>query len=375
MKNIAIIVAGGTGQRFDSKTPKQYTYSILTKTISKFLASELIDAIQVVIRPDDLELYKNCTEGLNLLPVAFGGKTRSDSVRNGLHSIGKYNPELVLIHDANRPYVSVALINEIVANLQINKAGGVAPVLAITETTKRISSNNIENLDRSNLFALQTPQGFHFKQIFSVIKENEIEFTDETSLAEHYNIPVKYILGEKDNIKITTLKDIEMQQEIRTGIGFDAHKFKNDISEDNFVILGGIKIPYKHKIEAHSDGDVLIHALVDAILGSIACGDIGMHFPPSDPKWKNANSKDFLTHANNLLLEKNGRINNIDITVICEKPHLSEYKEQIQHNLAQILSIEKNRVSIKATTTEKMGFTGRGEGIAVQAIATITIIS
>lgn len=373
MKTIAIIVAGGMGTRFSSNIPKQYTNNILKSSIVKFLNSSKIDAIQVVIRPEDQELYDEVASGFNLLPVIFGGATRSASVKNGMEAIEKYNPELVLIHDANRPYLSTNLIDEIVASLLMNKDGGVAPVLPITETTKRINGSNIENIERSNLFTMQTPQGFHFQQIFSVIKTNKLEFTDETSLAEHYNIQIKYIQGEKNNIKITTLKDIVMQQEIRTGMGFDAHKFSDEINADNFVMLGGIRIPHKHKIEAHSDGDVLIHALVDAILGSIACGDIGMHFPPSDSKWKNANSVDFLIHANKLLKEKNGHINNIDITVICEKPHLSKYKELMQNNLAKILSIEQNKVSVKATTTEKMGFTGRGEGIAVQAIATISI--
>ncbi|MEK6734222.1 MAG: 2-C-methyl-D-erythritol 2,4-cyclodiphosphate synthase, partial [Pseudomonadota bacterium] len=196
---------------------------------------------------------------------------------------------------------------------------------------------------------------------------------DESSLMKIHDFPISYIPGDRDNIKISFKEDLKMKLEIRSGIGFDAHKFAENISMDNHVMLGGVKIPYERKLEAHSDGDVLIHSLVDAILGAIGEGDIGLHFPPSDAKWKNANSVMFLEFANNLVKQKNGAINNIDVTVICEKPRLSQYKDEIKNNLAKILSITSDRVNVKATTTEKMGFTGRGEGIAVQAIATISL--
>ena len=372
MKTIALIVAGGFGRRFGGEIPKQYTSSILTKTIKKFLESK-VDNVQVVIRPEDQKFYLQAINGMNLLPVVFGGSTRGESVRNGLQAIAQHNPDLVLVHDANRPFLSVNLIDEIITKLKLNPQHGVVPAVKVPETVKKITNTKVELVEREDLFLIQTPQGFYFKQLLDVYNQADSFATDESSLMEKYKVPITYIAGEKQNIKITYKEDTMMNCEIRCGNGFDAHKFAPEISEANSVILGGITIPFERKLEAHSDGDVLIHALVDAILGSIGEGDIGMHFPPSDSKWKNADSKLFLIHADKLLKEKNGRINNIDITVICEKPRLGVYREQIRNNLANILEISQDRVNIKATTTEKMGFTGRGEGIAVQAMVTISI--
>ena len=373
IKTIAIIVAAGFGERFADSIPKQYTSSILRQTIEKFLSSNLIDALQVVIRPEDIELYNKHIEGLKVLPVAFGGATRGDSVNNGLNAIIDYDPELVLVHDACRPFLSVTLIDKIINTLQSTPGHGVVPALPINETIKRITPSSREIVNRDHLFSIQTPQGFYFKPLLNAYQNTNHFFTDESNLMETHNIPIIYIAGEKKNVKITYKEDYIMDFETRSGSGFDAHKFSSGTSENNSIILGGITIPFNKKLEAHSDGDVLIHALVDAILGSIGAGDIGMHFPPSDQKWKNANSKLFLIHVNELLKQKNGHINNIDITVICEAPRLGAYREQIRTNLAKILDISEDRVNIKATTTEKMGFTGRGEGIAVQAIVTISL--
>ncbi len=367
MKTIALIVAGGFGSRFGGKIPKQYTSSILDKTIRQFLKSN-IDQILVVIRPEDQELYLQATQDMNLLPVVFGGDTRGESVKNGLQAIAQYSPNLVLVHDANRPFVSVSLINEIISKLKENPTYGVVPVVAVPETVKRITKVKAETVIRDDLFLVQTPQGFYFEQLLNTYNKTDNFATDESSLMEGNVI---YIPGDRKNIKITYQEDLPM--DIRCGTGFDAHKFAPKVAVDNKIILGGISIPFEKKLEAHSDGDVLIHALVDALLGAIGEGDIGMHFPPSDMKWKNADSKLFLIHANELLRAKNGSINNIDITVICEKPRLGVYREQIRSNLAKILDISEDRVNIKATTTEKMGFTGRGEGIAVQAMATISL--
>ncbi len=372
MKTIAIIVAGGFGSRYNAKVPKQYTSSILTQTIKKFISAK-VDQIQVVIRSQDLELYNGQTIGLNLLPPCFGGETRSDSVKNGLEAIVKYQPDFVLVHDACRPFLSVELINQVIDQLKLNPQHGIIPVIKVPETIKRITNKNAEIVDRENLFLIQTPQGFYFKELLQAYQNTPNFYTDESSLMESQNLPIIYITGEKQNIKITYQEDIIMQTEVRSGIGFDAHRFAEETSEHNHVVLGGIKVPFEKKLEAHSDGDVLIHALVDALLGSIGAGDIGMHFPPSDMKWKNADSKLFLIHANELLKQKNSIINNIDLTVICEKPRLGIYREQIRANLAKILDITEDRINVKATTTEKMGFTGRGEGIAVQAICSITL--
>jgi 2-C-methyl-D-erythritol 4-phosphate cytidylyltransferase/2-C-methyl-D-erythritol 2,4-cyclodiphosphate synthase len=377
MKIIALIVAGGFSKRFNGEFPKQYfsigEFSILKQTIDKFISSKFIDAVQVVIRPEDIDLYNEATKALNLLPVCFGGETRGDSVCNGLKAIAQYDPEFVLIHDACRPFLSTNLIDKITQLLKFEEHLTVIPAIAITETVKRIDNNISQAINRDNLFLIQTPQGFNFKKILHLTTQNEHNFTDESSLFEAHNIPIHYILGEKENIKITCKEDVIMNKEIRTGSGFDAHRFSTQDSEHNKIILGGIAIPYNRKLEAHSDGDVLIHALVDAILGSIGEGDIGMHFPPSDAKWKNADSKLFLIHTNELLKAKQGKINNLDITVICEKPRLGIYREQIRSNIAAILGILITQVNIKATTTEKMGFTGREEGIAVSAIVTISL--
>ncbi len=372
MKTIAIIVAGGFGSRFNSDMPKQYTSSILIQTIKKFIAAK-IDQIQVVIRPQDLELYNEQTKGLNLLPPCFGGKTRGDSVKNGLEAIVKYQPDLVLVHDACRPFISIELINQITEQLKLNPEHGIIPCIKVPETVKRVTFGHAEIVDRENLFLIQTPQGFYFKELLNAYQNTSNFYTDESSLMENKNLPIIYIPGEKQNIKITYQEDIKIPMEIRSGIGFDAHRFADETLEHNHVVLGGIRIPFEKKLEAHSDGDVLIHALVDALLGSIGAGDIGMHFPPSDMKWKNADSKLFLIHANDLLKQKNATINNIDLTVICEKPRLGIYREQIRTNLAKILDIAEDKINVKATTTEKMGFTGRGEGIAVQAICSIAL--
>lgn len=369
MKVFAVIVAGGFGKRFGANVPKQYTSSILGKTINKFLQAN-VDAIQVVIRNQDMDLYSEVTKNMNLLDPAIGGETRGESVKNGLRAVSKYNPDLVLVHDACRPYVSVKLINEIIHKLKEQHKGGVVPVVAVPETVKKLE-NKVENIDRNNLFLMQTPQGFYFHELLSIYENANEFYTDESTIAEANNIKIFYIPGEKNNIKITYKEDI--MQDIRTGIGFDAHKFMPEIDSNNYIFLGGIKIAFDKKIEAHSDGDVLIHALVDAMLGATGEGDIGVHFPPTDPKWKNADSKLFLIHANNLLKKKNGYINNIDITVICERPRLGEYRVKIKTSLAEILGLNEGRINIKATTTEKMGFTGRGEGIAVQAVVTIVL--
>lgn len=372
MRIVALIVAGGIGSRFNHTTPKQYVSCTLRKTIEKFMQSK-IDLIQVVIRREDQELYNKETYGLDILQPVFGGATRGESVKNGLDAIAQYKADIVLIHDANRPFLSSNLINNVIDNLVRNPNAGVVPIVDVPETVKRIENNNVQIVDRNHLFLIQTPQGFYFKDIWNIYKTEKNFLTDESSLAELYNMPVVYIPGERKNIKITYQEDGEMNQEIRCGNGFDAHRFSTEKLEGNNIILGGVNIPFLQKIEAHSDGDVLIHALVDALLGSIGEGDIGMCFPPSDMKWKNANSQIFLIHANSLLKSKSGRINNIDITIICEKPHINNYRLQIQSNLAKILEITEERINIKATTTEKMGFTGRGEGIAVQAMVTIVI--
>jgi 2-C-methyl-D-erythritol 4-phosphate cytidylyltransferase / 2-C-methyl-D-erythritol 2,4-cyclodiphosphate synthase len=378
MKVIALIVAGGEGARFAASVPKQYVNNILRDNIKKFLSCQEIDAVQVVIRPQDVELYNKAILDIQILPACFGESTRSGSVKQGLIAIKHLKPDLVLVHDANRPFLSVNLIQKIIQVLKENPYHGVIPVLSINDTVKHIEDGITKTIDRNLLKLVQTPQGFYFDQLFSLYESSlDACYTDESSLMENNNMPMIYIEGESTNIKITYQSDclsVKNMKEVRSGIGFDAHRFcdSKDVSKSQ-IILGGVKIDFDKKIEAHSDGDVLIHALVDALLGCIGEGDIGLHFPPSDEKWKNANSEIFLLHVKKLLQNKNAVINNIDITVICEKPKISQQRIKIKENLSKMLEISENRVNIKATTTERMGFTGRGEGIAVQAIATILL--
>ncbi len=371
MKIAALIVAGGHGERFSAQKPKQYTNAILTQTIQKFISCKLIDCIQVVIREQDIGLYNEAISGLVLRPYAIGGETRGDSVRNGLVALKVESPDLVLVHDACRPFVTMQLIEAIIEELKQGSNRGVVPALKINETIKKIANNQVKFVDRDEVIVLQTPQGFYFKQLLDIKLQSDKLFTDESTLAELHDVPIKYIEGDKRNIKITYQDDLPL--EVRTGIGFDAHKFNEVESINNYIVLGGVKIQHLKSLEAHSDGDVLIHALVDAILGAIGEGDIGLHFSPSSQKWQNADSKLFLDYANNLLKQKNGYINNIDLTVICEAPRVGKYREAIKENVAFILDISSARINIKATTTETMGFTGRQEGIAVQAIATISM--
>lgn len=380
MKIIAIIVAGGSSSRFNSKKPKQYELldglTVLEKTISQFLKSSFVIDVIVVIRPEDVALYKQATDKLKILTHCFGGETRSDSVLQGLITAKKYNPDYVLIHDACRPFVSPQLIDKLIEELIAGETA-VCPVIQVTETVKRVINGQAESVNRENLFLVQTPQCFLYNEIYraSLAKNSTIEYTDETSLFESIGELVKYVHGERENIKITRREDLVEKFEILTGSGFDAHRFTSEEYSDGFITLGGIKIPHTRKIIAHSDGDVLIHALVDALLGAIGAGDIGEHFPPSDNQWKNADSMLFLKFTLDLLNKKNASINNIDLTVICEKPRLSDYKNSIKNNIATATGLKEERINVKATTTEKMGFTGRGEGIAVMAMATIKLLS
>lgn len=372
---IALIVAGGKGTRFSSDTPKQYSkideIPILRHTIMAFLSVAEIEYIQVVINPNDLHLYQQATEGLALLPPILGGATRQDSVRNGLEALKDYHPHKILIHDAARPFISSELIKSIVAAL--DNVNAVIPTLPICDTVKQLDDTVITaTLNREQLALAQTPQGFHYPDILSLHRRfSQHAVTDDAALFEQAAMPVHTIQGEERNIKITTMKDKAMQYETRIGSGFDAHRFKEPTNANPHVMLCGVPIPHTHTLEAHSDGDVALHALVDALLGTISAGDIGLHFPPSDPQWKNADSKQFVEHACMLVSEAGGRIVNADITIIGESPRIGAYRTHMTESVANMLKIDKNRVNIKATTTEKMGFTGRKEGIATQAVVSV----
>jgi 2-C-methyl-D-erythritol 4-phosphate cytidylyltransferase/2-C-methyl-D-erythritol 2,4-cyclodiphosphate synthase len=375
VKNVVLIVAGGSGSRIGGVVPKQYLNisgkSILRTTVETFLANPQIDSVKVVINKAHEEHYKTAVQGLNLLPHSLGGDNRQRSVYNGLSDLVNVNPSNVLIHDAARPFVSTQIIDNVIEKLKEYEAVdlGITP----KDTIKQIVPSNC-TLDRDSLYCTQTPQGFRFKTILNLHEEyKDLEHTDDISLALKANIPVGFVYGEASNIKITTTEDLKMYNTARIGMGFDVHKFDTTEMGNNNIPICGIKIPFDYKVIAHSDGDVGLHALMDSILGAAALDDIGVHFPPSDDKWKDADSCKLLKHANTLLKAKGGIIQNIDITIIAERPRIMGFKDEMKKKISEVLQISQDIINIKATTTEKLGFIGRGEGIAAQAVCSISI--
>ncbi|MCF6344118.1 MAG: bifunctional 2-C-methyl-D-erythritol 4-phosphate cytidylyltransferase/2-C-methyl-D-erythritol 2,4-cyclodiphosphate synthase [Devosiaceae bacterium] len=389
-KKIAIIiVAGGRGTRANTKSddlPKQYKsingVPVLKRTISKFLNIDFIDFIIPIIHKDDEKLYSslNLHDDRLLDPIA-GGKTRQLSVFEGLKALEKHQPDLVLIHDGARPFIEQQTVNNVVIALQEYQA--VLPVTNVIDSIKRSSNGKIigGSEDRTQLYAAQTPQGFHFESIYNAHKKAisfSDSFSDDSAIAEWAGIEVAMCEGSVENIKITTVKDflraeriLDMRQimETRVGTAYDVHQFK----KGNEVILGGIKIPHNAKLKGHSDADAVLHVLTDAILGALALGDIGTHFPPSEKKWKGEPSTTFLKFAVSELVKRNGRINVLDVTIIAEQPKISPHTQKIRQSIANICNISIDRVSVKATTSESMGFLGRKEGLATMASATIEL--
>ena len=371
----ALIVAGGKGQRIGGDLPKQYYKiggeTILEKSIKAFYNNKLVDKICVVISKEHEALFKSFADKYKDLVFCYGGDLRQDSVRLGLEKLAEWVPDKVLIHDGARPFVSEQIINNVIGELKNSDA--VLPAVKVKDTIKLTTDMAVkETLPRERLFAAQTPQGFNFEVIRSLHKKySGSEFTDDVALAEKDGIKVKIVEGEYSNYKITTEDDLKMagQKNIRVGNGFDVHQFE----DGDGVILCGIKIPYSKKLKGHSDADCAWHALTDAILGAIGLGDIGEHFPDNDSKWKNADSAIFLKHSVDEVRKLGGEINNVDITVMCEEPKMKLHKEKMKERTAQVLGIEANKINVKATTTENLGFLGRKEGLAVFATATISI--
>ncbi len=381
IRNAAIIVAAGRGHRLGGEIPKQYlkigNVSVLRLTVEAFMKNPNIDHIQIIIHPDDIELYNDAVGDLNLPTPVNGGDNRQQSVLNGLEALGELSPEYVFIHDAARPFISQNLMNQLA--IEVEKSGAVIPAIKMTDTVKYMAADHIDStLDRGLLYAAQTPQAFRYKPIFMAHRrfENE-QMTDDSMIAEKSGLKVRIIPGDKENFKITTEDDLKKAgsmtgntyTDVRVGYGVDVHAFE----EGDHVILGGVKIDHTKKLKGHSDADVALHAITDAILGAIAKGDIGDHFPPSDDKWKGASSDIFLKHAAKLVDEMDGVIANIDITIICEEPKIGPHRELIRDKISEIIDLDIDRVSVKATTTEKLGFTGEKKGIMVQAIATIRL--
>ena len=372
----ALIVAAGRGERFGGSGPKQYAplkgETILRRTLRTFIDHPKIDAVLVAIHPDDADLFSQTAAGLNVTYVN-GGATRQESVLNGLEELSSHAPDLVLIHDGARPSVPASLIDRVIAGL--SDAEGALPVVPVVDTLKRVDGAKVgETVPRENLVRAQTPQGFHFPLILEAHRKLTGEaLTDDAAVFERSGHKVMTVPGDEDNVKVTTMDDLarltSLSSETRNGQGFDVHKF----GAGEFVTLCGVQIPHTQGLEGHSDADVALHAATDAILGAIGAGDIGQHFPPNDEAWRGASSDKFIQHAQHLLFERGGVLKHLDVTIICEKPKIGPHREALVKSLSEILGTDALRISVKATTTEGLGFTGRGEGIAAQAIATVEI--
>ncbi|HWI26139.1 MAG TPA: bifunctional 2-C-methyl-D-erythritol 4-phosphate cytidylyltransferase/2-C-methyl-D-erythritol 2,4-cyclodiphosphate synthase [Stellaceae bacterium] len=378
---IALVVAAGRGTRLGGPLPKQYL-PLAGKPVLRYSLETLarhpgIAAVRVVFNPDDASHYAKAAQGLDLLAPVPGGAARQESVRLGLESLAARPPRRVLIHDGARPFLDGATIDRVLAGL--GEAPGAIPALPLKDTVKRGAGGSIvETLDRAQLWRAQTPQGFDYAGILAAHRAaSGSDLSDDAAVAERAGLAVRLVAGSEANFKVTTSEDMQQaerlllarQGDIRTGQGFDVHAF----GPGERVWLCGIELPHERGLVGHSDADVGLHALTDALLGALGAGDIGEHFPPSDPRWRGAASHRFLRHAADLVASAGGSIAHVDVTLICERPKIGPHRAAMVARIAEILALDPRRVSVKATTTEKLGFTGRGEGIAAQAIATLRL--
>ena len=378
---VALIVAAGRGARFGGDLPKQYRrlggVPLLRHSLETFCRQPRVSDVRVVIHPDDRALYDEAAHGLDALPPVAGGAERQDSVRLGLESLESLGPDRVLIHDAARPFIDGATIDRTIDAL--DRGDGALVAVPVVDTLKRAGDDGASagTVDRAGLWRAQTPQGFRYAAILAAHRAQAGgRLTDDTAVAEQAGIAITLVPGSEDNFKVTTEADLQRAERLlaaggvfRTGMGFDVHAF----GPGDHVWLCGVKLPFGRGLVGHSDADVALHALTDAILGTLGAGDIGSHFPDSDPQWKGASSDRFLGHAAGLVRARRGAIVNVDVTVICEAPRLRPHNAAMVARVAAILGVPADCVSVKATTTEKLGFTGRGEGIAAQAVATVRL--
>lgn len=391
MTVVALIVAAGRGARAstDESQPKQYCdlggAPMLSRTLAVFAAHTRVGNILVVIHPDDLALYREASAPFadKILPAVPGGARRQDSVRMGLEALAEGSPEKVLIHDAARPFVDEALVSRVIDALDASP--GALPCLPVTDTLKRGEEGHVTGtVARAGLYRAQTPQGFDFESILAAhraaARDSTLEFTDDTSVAEWFGIEVAIVEGSENNRKLTTAEDLMiadrmMRQSaapvgtIRVGSGYDVHR----LGPGDSVMLCGVRIPHTRALMGHSDADVGLHALTDALLGTIADGDIGAHFPPSDARWRGASSDLFLKDAGDRIAGLGGKIVHADITLVCETPKIGPHRDAMRGSIADILGLGMTQVSVKATTNEQLGFIGREEGIAAMATATVLL--
>jgi len=382
MPGIAVvIVAAGKGERAGGAVPKQYVpllgKPMLRWTAEAFVRHPDVDLVQIVIGANDEAPYAEAVRGLTVLPPLAGGPTRQHSVMHGLEALAHHKPDYVLIHDAARPLISAETIGLVIAALR-NGAEAAVPLLPVADTLRKRDNGAWVTVPRDGLLRAQTPQGFRFDRILKIHRDHAThDLTDDMALAELAGLDIVVVPGEESNIKITTQKDFGMAEQLlaarlgetRTGYGYDAHRF----APGDHLWLCGVKIDHDHALEGHSDADAGLHALTDAILGAIGAGDIGQHFPPTDERWRGAPSWKFLDHAASLVRDQGGAIVHCDVTLICERPKVSPHRDAMRARVAEILAIDISRVSVKATTTEGMGFEGRREGLAAQAVATVRV--
>jgi 2-C-methyl-D-erythritol 4-phosphate cytidylyltransferase/2-C-methyl-D-erythritol 2,4-cyclodiphosphate synthase len=381
----AVVVAAGRGFRAGGDGPKQYRQiggePVIRASLKGLVGHPDIAMVQPVIHPDDVDLFRSAAAGLDLREPVFGGATRQASVRAGLEALSAGRPDLVLIHDAARPFASAALIARGIAAARVS--GAAIPALAVADTVKTVDASGVVTgtIERAQLRLVQTPQAFAFAPLLEAHQRARAagreDFTDDAALAEWAGIKVATFTGEAGNVKLTTAEDfarvasaeLASLSDVRTGFGYDVHAF----GPGDHVTLGGVRITHPHGLSGHSDADVVLHALVDAILGALADGDIGVHFPPSDPQWRGAPSERFLAFAIDRLRARQGRIAHLDVNVVCEAPRIGPHRDAMRMRIAQIAGVDVGRVAVKATTSEKLGFIGRSEGMAAFATATVRL--
>jgi 2-C-methyl-D-erythritol 4-phosphate cytidylyltransferase/2-C-methyl-D-erythritol 2,4-cyclodiphosphate synthase len=373
----ALLVAAGSGSRSGAEEPKQYREiggRPLLRHALQSLRHDRVDAIQVVIGPGQEEAYQRATKGLSLPPPITGGATRQESVRRGLDALSQQGaPSRLLVHDAARPFLPASVLDRLLDALDASPAA--VPVLPVVDTLARASGGLGETVARDQLVRVQTPQAFRFPELVEAHERwTGTDATDDAQMVRAAGFHVATVAGDPALEKITFEDDFSRAEAMlaarrvpRTGMGFDVHAF----GPGDAVWLGGIRVPHDRGLIGHSDADVLLHAITDALLGALGAGDIGQHFPPTDPRWRGAASAQFLEHAAGLADAAGGEILHVDATLICEAPRLGPHREAMRANIAALLRLPLGSISLKATTTERLGFTGRGEGIAAQAVVTV----